>query len=184
MNNRGYSGIWFVVGLGALALILVFTPSVGSRWWSSWGQNEEVRLDENIEQDLGPEITPEMDGKVDNPTETMFGDGGEKDIVIDDPSEGDQVTSPVRVTGEARGSWFFETSMGVEVRDVNGVVVGEAVLEATEDWMSEELVAFEGEVEFEIDRDGPGEIVVVAANPSGMPENVKEKIIRVDLNSD
>jgi len=183
MNNRGYSGIWFVVGLGALALILVFTPSVGSRWWSSWGQDEEVRLDESIEQDLGPGTTPEMNEEVQVPPDTEFGES-ERDIVVDVPLEGAQVTSPVRVTGEARGSWFFEASMGVEVRDVNGVVVGEGVLEATEDWMSEELVAFEGEVEFEIDRNGPGEIVIVAANPSGMPENAKEKIIRVDLSSD
>src|SRR5690606_7013544 len=41
-------------------------------------------------------------------------DGGTRDLIrVSTPAAGGTVTSPIRVTGEARGTWYFEGSFPV-----------------------------------------------------------------------
>lgn len=83
------------------------------------------------------------------------------------------VESPLSVSGQATGPWFFEASFTAEIQDENGTVLGEGVMTAEENWMTEELVPFQGEIEFSNPTTASGLLVFKSANPSGLPENQK-----------
>ncbi|MBP6908295.1 MAG: hypothetical protein KBB75_00530, partial [Candidatus Pacebacteria bacterium] len=60
----------------------------------------------------------------------------EENIVIYSPLEGSVISNPLRVSGQARGSWFFEASAPIEVLDENGVSIGQKYITAEGDWMT------------------------------------------------
>ena len=89
---------------------------------------------------------------------------------------GDAISSPVTITGEARGYWFFEASFPVTIVDWDGKIIAEHYATAGSDWMTEEFVPFTATVEFNtpsgngslINR---GAIILQRDNPSDLPEN-------------
>ncbi len=81
------------------------------------------------------------------------------------------VQSPLVVKGEARGSWYFEASFPVKVLDANGIVLGQAPVQAKGEWMTNDFVPFEGTVTFTTPATETGTIIFQKDNPSGLPEN-------------
>ncbi|OGC49831.1 hypothetical protein A2716_00510 [candidate division WWE3 bacterium RIFCSPHIGHO2_01_FULL_40_23] len=105
----------------------------------------------------------------------MKGDG----IEVSDPKGNDLVTSPLTVTGRAKGMWFFEASFPVTLTDSEGTEIVSSYAQAQGEWMTEDYVDFESLLEFDTPSDPKGYIVLRADNPSGMPENDKELKIPV-----
>ncbi len=88
---------------------------------------------------------------------------------------GDTVTSPLRLTGEARGSWYFEASFPVRLLDAGGRELAAAPAQARGDWMTEAFVPFEAVLEFVPPASGTrGTLVLEKDNPSGLPEHAGE----------
>ncbi len=95
-------------------------------------------------------------------------------IVVNSPVFGETVGSPIVVTGEARGYWYFEASFPIEIVDSTGQIIGNGYATANEDWMTEDFVSFSASVEY-----APlpglagtqGKIILRKDNPSGLPEN-------------
>lgn len=88
--------------------------------------------------------------------------------------EGQAISSPLVIEGEARGGWFFEGSFPVVLTDWDGLIIAEGVAQAQGDWMVDDFVDFRAELEF----NKPDTIVSNRAalilkkdNPSGLPEN-------------
>ncbi len=96
------------------------------------------------------------------------------DITVATPMAGDTITSPVTVTGEARGTWYFEASFPVEVVDANNVVLGTGVAQAQSDWMTTNFVAYTATITFTTPSTATGEVVLKKDNPSGEPQNDAE----------
>ena len=94
-------------------------------------------------------------------------------IVVTNPSSGALITSPVAVSGEARGSWYFEGSFPVTVVAADGTLLGEGIATAQGEWMSEKFVPFTGTITFTapVGDVKSGTIVFQKDNPSGLPEN-------------
>ena len=96
------------------------------------------------------------------------------DIVVSVPSANQTISSPVKLSGKARGGWFFEASAPVMIVDDKGTLIGQGHIEAKGDWMTSEFVDFEGSVTFKNDLNADhGFVVFMNDNPSGMPENAK-----------
>ncbi|MEX2436687.1 MAG: Gmad2 immunoglobulin-like domain-containing protein, partial [Candidatus Paceibacterota bacterium] len=102
-------------------------------------------------------------------------------IRIDNPRPGQTINSPLNITGEARGYWFFEASFPVELQDDNGNVIAQyyatAILDPNDPdstWMTEEFVAFESTIEFEKPETKDGTLILRRDNPSGLEENDDE----------
>lgn len=91
-------------------------------------------------------------------------------IRIDSPRPNATVNSPITVTGEARGYWFFEASFPVRIYDANGKELGWAIAQAQSDWMTEDFVRFEAVLNFEKSTTKKGLLVLQKDNPSGLPE--------------
>ncbi len=80
--------------------------------------------------------------------------------------------APLRVEGEALGSWFFEASFPIKLKDGNGTVIAEGLAEAEGKWMKDEFIPYAATLSFtHIPATEQGTLVLQKSNPSGMPEN-------------
>ncbi|HZI95630.1 MAG TPA: Gmad2 immunoglobulin-like domain-containing protein, partial [Candidatus Paceibacterota bacterium] len=85
----------------------------------------------------------------------------------------EKIESPIKIEGEAIGSWFFEAQFNVVLLDDDENKLGEAILTAKSDWMTEDYVPFEGELSFVEPSTSLGTLKFLNANPSGLAENQK-----------
>ncbi len=91
-------------------------------------------------------------------------------IRIDTPRPNDTVSSPLAVSGSARGSWFFEGSFPLRVEDENGNTIGAGYAQAKGEWMTEGFVDFSATVEFSATPRTKGRLILEKDNPSGLAE--------------
>jgi hypothetical protein len=89
------------------------------------------------------------------------------------------VRSPLTVTGEAKGPWYFEASFPIEVRDANGTIIGQSHAEAQGDWMTTGFVPFTSTVTFTTPTTTVGFLVLKKDNPSGDPARDQAVIIPI-----
>ena len=102
---------------------------------------------------------------------------GNNDIIeVSSPKPNAKITSPVVVTGTARGSWYFEASFPISVVDWDGKIIGQGIAQAQSDWATSSFVAFKAVITFdttEISNGTPrtGALILKKDNPSGLPSN-------------
>lgn len=95
-------------------------------------------------------------------------------IVVSSPARDEKISSPVTITGQARGYWFFEASFPIVIVDWDGRIIGEGIATADGEWMTEDFVPFHSTVTFTLDESTPyrrGAIILRKDNPSGLPEH-------------
>lgn len=102
-------------------------------------------------------------------------------IQLNNLQSGQTISSPLELTGQALGTWFFEAVMPVRLEDATGQVLIQSYVEATEDWMTENYINFAGSLEFQAPSAGMGSLIFEKANPSGLPEYEGEYIIPVQF---
>jgi hypothetical protein len=90
-------------------------------------------------------------------------------IVLDSPISGAKISSPLKISGKARGNWFFEASFPVILVDWDGKIIAEGIAKAKDDWMTENFVPFEATLEFTKPEgnNNRGAIILKKDNPSG-----------------
>ncbi len=113
------------------------------------------------------------DGK--NFTEEIGNELEKMDLIqIYNPRPNQKITSPLEIEGKARGTWFFEASFPIVLTNWDGLIIGQGIASAKDDWMTENFVEFNATIEFEkpdtqvSDR---GNLILKKDNPSGLPEN-------------
>lgn len=92
-------------------------------------------------------------------------------ITVNNPRPNQTVSSPLAVSGEARGFWFFEATFPVMLLDANGNVLVEYYATAEDEWMTEEFVPYSTILEFSTPSTETGLLILERSNPSGLPEN-------------
>lgn len=91
-------------------------------------------------------------------------------ITVELPFPGAVTGKEFTVIGKARGYWFFEASFPVELRTLDGNVLGGGVATAQGDWMTEEFVPFTAEMQTPSAFIGPAILILKRDNPSGEPQ--------------
>lgn len=87
---------------------------------------------------------------------------------------GDIITSPLTVSGRARGTWYFEASFPVRLVDENGtnIPLTPPYITADAEWMTTEFVPFADTLTFTAPSSGTrGTLILQKDNPSGLPEH-------------
>ncbi len=99
-------------------------------------------------------------------------------IKITQPAPMTEISSPLPLSGDAVGYWFFEASAPVMLVNWDGLIIAEGYITAEGDWMTTEFVPFAGSLEFESpykagdpDFMKRGAIIFKRDNPSDLPEN-------------
>lgn len=106
-----------------------------------------------------------------NTTEELPASDKSNIIVVASPIKDSEVSSPLRVAGRAKGSWFFEGSFPITLTDAYGNVIGQSHVTAQGEWMTENFVPFIGDLEFSnYIKGSQGTLILQKDNPSGLPE--------------
>lgn len=87
------------------------------------------------------------------------------------PQPNEIISSPLKITGEARGSWYFEAQFPVYLYDANKNEVASGIAHAKGEWMTEDFVPFSATLTFSKLVTGSGTLVLAKDNPSGLAEN-------------
>ncbi|MEK7185583.1 MAG: Gmad2 immunoglobulin-like domain-containing protein [Patescibacteria group bacterium] len=102
-----------------------------------------------------------------------------ENIRVLSPLPGAKIKSPLVVRGEARGTWYFEASFPVRLKDANGKEIAVKPAQADGEWMTTGFVPFEVTLTFDasaISAVGPsgiksGTLILEKDNPSAFPEH-------------
>lgn len=104
-------------------------------------------------------------------TEDIGNELEKRDLIrISSPRPNELIESPLEIKGEARGYWFFEASFPVKLKDENDTEIGMGIAQALSDWMTEDFVPFETQIEFQKPATNKGLLILKKDNPSGLPE--------------
>lgn len=100
-------------------------------------------------------------------------------IVVSVPLPNAAISSPLMVSGRARGNWYFEASFPVKVYDGNGKLLTATPATAAGEWMTMEYVPFIATITFPVPTTATGTIVFEKNNASGLPEHANELVIPI-----
>ncbi len=149
-----------------LIIVLLAVLLIGGAVWAWSLRTVPVVID-----DTAATTTPVIPVPTATPaTSTPAAPGINDLIVIASPTKDQKISSPMTVAGTARGSWYFEASFPVEVRNASGTVIGQGVAQAQGDWMTTSFVPFKGLITYTAQPSGShGSVVFKKDNPSGDP---------------
>lgn len=109
------------------------------------------------------------------------------EITIINIEPNDSISSPLKITGEVKGNWFFENSFPVKLTDMNNNVIAITTASSSEDWMTTNIIPFSATLTFDNPKTSEGFLVFQKDNPSGLPQNdasfsipIKFKNVAVD----
>jgi hypothetical protein len=89
-------------------------------------------------------------------------------IMLYSPLPGTIISSPLTISGRARGTWFFEGDFPIILEDGQGNNIAVSYATAKEEWMTSDFVEFEGVLEFNNSYSGQrGNLILKKANPTG-----------------
>jgi len=94
----------------------------------------------------------------------------EDEVSLTNPQSSQIITSPLTVTGQAKGTWFFEAIIPIKLIDLDDNIILTHYGQAESDWMTEEMVPFKAILDFTTTAES-GYLVIYKNNPSGLPEN-------------
>lgn len=101
-------------------------------------------------------------------------------IEVSAPLINAHVSSPLVITGRARGTWYFEASAPYMLLDKDGKTIAQGHIDAQGDWMTTDFVPFKATITFAAQPAGSvGTLVLQNDNPSGDPARQKELRIPV-----
>jgi len=96
-------------------------------------------------------------------------------IRLTSPLPNATVSSPITITGEARGNWYFEASFPIFLTDWDGKIIAQGIATAQGEWMTTEFVPFKATLKYNFADAGQysnrGTLILKKDNPSGLPEH-------------
>lgn len=92
-------------------------------------------------------------------------------ITITTPAPESTVRSPLSISGNARGTWYFEGSFPVTLVDEEGKIIAASIATSTGEWMTEEYIPFNATLSWASTTAKKGMLILKRDNPSGLPEN-------------
>ncbi len=93
-------------------------------------------------------------------------------IIVVSPIKDSRISSPLSVAGRAKGTWFFEGSFPLILKDQDGKIIAEGHVSSQGDWQTENLVKFIGTLQFDQPPSGQnGTLIFKKDNPSDLPQN-------------
>ncbi len=161
MNNKRLA----VISVVGIFLVAIMTVLIGR---SDFYRQTSSVLRPATEATSTPEPTPTPSGKI----VSAFYKDLIKDVEVTpyqtDPSS---AIRGFRVSGKARGAWFFEGSFPIELQDENGKAITTVVATAQSEWMTSDFVPFTATIDFAPQTTKTGFILLMKDNPSGDPVN-------------
>lgn len=112
----------------------------------------------------------------------MTSSGQYSDLIrVASPIDNETLTSPVSISGVARGNWYSEAVFPVQLLDADGNELAAGQAHATGDWMTTDFVPFTAALTYTtVPTSSCGTLVLSNDNPSGDP--LKSKSVEIPVN--
>jgi len=115
-------------------------------------------------------------------TPGIAGRGLARDLLkVSSPQPYAKVKSPLAITGQAVGYWFFEAQFPVKIFDADNKQLGQTPAQAQGEWTTDNFVPFSATLTFSTSTTAAGYLVLEKDNPSGLPANANQLIIPVSF---
>lgn len=121
--------IIFLIIILLLLILTALTFDWGRRESRLPGDNFNILSDENI---------------IENSSSTLH-----TDIVVNNITKNQKISSPIIIEGKAIGNWFFEASFPIKLVDIDGKVLASTIAKAEGDWMTTDFVNFTANLEYD-----------------------------------
>lgn len=102
-------------------------------------------------------------------------------IRVTTPMANDAVSSPLRIMGEARGTWFFEGDFPIALYTDSGEIFAEGFGHSSEEWMTEDFIPFTAELTFTAPAGTQAKLELMLNNPADDEGFDRSVIIPVTL---
>lgn len=102
-------------------------------------------------------------------------------IRVHSPKPGALVRSPLHITGEARGVWYFEATFPVSLFDPQRRELARHYATAQGEWMTDDFVPFEADLVFSAGDAREGTLVLYKSNPAGALDQEDQLLVPVRL---
>ena len=103
-------------------------------------------------------------------SEITYVNASSDDITPEFPLPSTVVGKQFKVSGKARGYWFFEASFPIQVLDKNEKVLVTSIAKADGDWMTTEFVNFSADISIPNNYTGSATLILNKDNPSDMQD--------------
>ncbi len=160
-------------------ILIIVLLAIGIIFWQTQKKSipitsfEECVAMGNPVMESYPEQCATKDGK--HFTRNIGNEIEKMDLIrISTPRPGASISSPLIITGEARGNWFFEASFPVMLTDWDGKIIAEGHAAAQGEWMTTEFVPYKATLNFTKPTQVPnyrGTLILKKDNPSGLSKN-------------
>ena len=97
-------------------------------------------------------------------------------IVVERPLPGSALDAALDVRGRARGAWFFEGELGLELIDSDRKVLVRSFATAEGDWMTDGFVPFAGKLTLDREAQAAAAILVVRKNNPSADRALDERL--------
>jgi hypothetical protein len=106
----------------------------------------------------------------------------EMPIIVNNIIDNQEVSSPIKIEGKARGNWFFEATFPIQLVDADGNTIASTLAQAKSDWMTTDFVNFTAELKYDKPTSTTRALIVLSKdNPSGNPDFDQSIFIPVKL---
>ena len=122
--------------------------------------------------------TPSQNQKQSQPPPTV---ATSSDITVTSPQAYQTITSPLNISGQAKGTWYFEASFPIKLLDGNGNQIAQTIATAQSDWMTTNFVPFTAVLNFVTPSTATGTLIFEKDNPSGLPANADQISIPINF---
>jgi hypothetical protein len=103
--------------------------------------------------------------------------GNKEDFIDLSIAPDSKVHGLVSYRGAVKGGYFFEGNVLINILDDNKVALKKSNAIATRDWMTTEIVPFEGSIDFTELKKGNAYFEIQKDNPAGSEEGVNKSIL-------
>jgi len=158
-----------VIGIVLLILLLLGGVFYGTYQWQHdmvTNLNREVT---RLNTQLGD--AQKQVSNVQNKDESTYVSAKGITVKVYTPLKNANVNSPLAVLGEVPGSWSFEASFPVVLKDSNGTIIAQVPAQVLGDWMTDKLVPFSVQLTYDAVPSGDGVLILQKDNPSGLSKN-------------
>src|SRR4030042_2257621 len=139
---------------------------------------DECAAQNNLIQESYPAICRTPDGK--SFTQDIGNELEKQDLIlIESPRPNAIISSPLAISGQARGNWYFEASFPIKLYDGNNNLIAQGIAQTQSNWMTDEFVFFRAELKFIAPETQKGTLILEKDNPSDLPENDDQLIVPI-----
>lgn len=165
--------LWIIVGVVVITAVILKLSFKEDDWrcengvWVRHGNPRAAAPTSSCGQ-----IEKAVSELISTSTEVVLDDNivNNSEVIITRPQPDQLVSSPLDISGFAKGTWFFEANIPVKLLDAQSQVITALGGQAQDDWMTENMVPFQATLNFTTIATS-GYLVVSKDNPSGLPEN-------------